>query len=320
MFELSTKPTTPASGDTRIPTIEANGIELYYEERGEASGVPLLLVMGLGRQLIAWPEDFMAELVAAGHRVILFDNRDVGLSTHFHGAKVASPVRAIAGLMFGIGFRTAYHVKDMAQDGVALLDHLSIDAAHIVGVSMGAMIAQNMAIHHPDRVRSLISVMSTSGARGLPGAPSRLRQRLTARRSAAPSREEAIEIGRRTLELISYPDPARAPDAFINHSAAAYDRAYDPKGTLRQLIAILADGKRAEKLASIQAPTLVIHGKQDELVPLACGVDTARRIPGAKLEVIDQMAHDLPPSKTRHMADLINGHTQSVELGRAHTA
>ncbi len=303
-----------------MPTIEANGIELYYEERGEASGVPLLLVMGLGRQLIAWPEDFMAELVAAGHRVILFDNRDVGLSTHFHDAKVASPVRALAGLMFGIGFRTAYHVKDMAQDGVALLDHLSIDAAHIVGVSMGAMIAQNMAIHHPDRVRSLISVMSTSGARGLPGAPSRLRQRLTARRSAAPSREEAIEIGRRTLELISYPDPARAPDAFINHSAAAYDRAYDPKGTLRQLIAILADGKRAEKLASIQAPTLVIHGKQDELVPLACGVDTARRIPGAKLEVIDQMAHDLPPSKTRYMADLIISHTQSVELGRAHAA
>ncbi|MFN7606403.1 MAG: alpha/beta fold hydrolase [Hyphomonadaceae bacterium] len=303
-----------------MPTIQANGIELYYEERGAASGVPLLLVMGLGRQLIAWPEDFMAELVAAGHRVILFDNRDVGLSTHFHGAQVASPLRAIAGLLLGIGFKTAYHVKDMAQDAVALLDHLGIDAAHVVGVSMGGMIAQNMAIYHPTRLRSLISVMSTSGARGLPSAPAKLRQRLTARRSKAPSRDEAIEIGRRTLELISYPDPARAPDAFVNHSAAAYDRAYDPKGTLRQLIAVLADGARAGKLASIQAPTLVIHGKQDELVPLACGVDTARRIPGAKLEVIDQMAHDLPPSKTKHMADLIISHAQRVEQGRAEAA
>jgi pimeloyl-ACP methyl ester carboxylesterase len=120
--------------------------------------------------------------------------------------------------------------------------------------------------------------------------------------------------------LISYPDPARAPDAFVNHSTAAYDRAYDPKGTLRQLIAVLADGARAGKLASIQAPTLVIHGKQDELVPLACGVDTARRIPGAKLEVIDQMAHDLPPSKTKHMADLIISHAQRVEQGRAEAA
>ncbi len=303
-----------------MPTIQANGIELYYEERGEASGVPLLLVMGLGRQLIAWPEDFMAQLVAAGHRVILFDNRDVGLSTHFHGVQVASPVRAIAGLLFGIGFKTAYHVKDMAADAVALLDHLGIEAAHVVGVSMGGMIAQSMAIHHPSRLRSLISVMSTSGARGLPGAPAKLRQRLTARRSTAPSREEAIEIGRRTLELISYPDPARAPDAFVNHSAAAYDRAYDPKGTLRQLIAILADGDRAKQLAKVTAPTLVIHGKQDELVPLACGVDTARRIQGAKLEVIDQMAHDLPPSKTKHMADLIISHTQSVEQGRAAAA
>lgn len=303
-----------------MPTIQANGIELYYEERGEASGVPLLLVMGLGRQLIAWPEDFMAQLVAAGHRVILFDNRDVGLSTHFHGVQVASPVRAIVGLLFGIGFKTAYHLKDMADDAVALLDHLGIETAHVVGVSMGGMIAQSMAIHHPSRLRSLISVMSTSGARGLPGAPAKLRQRLTARRSTAPSRDEAIEIGRRTLELISYPDPARAPDAFEKHAAAAYDRAYDPKGTLRQLIAILADGDRAKQLAKVTAPTLVIHGKQDELVPLACGVDTARRIQGAKLEVIDQMAHDLPPSKTKHMADLIISHTQSVDQGRAQAA
>ncbi|MFM1976197.1 MAG: hypothetical protein RL145_1043 [Pseudomonadota bacterium] len=303
-----------------MPTIQANGIELYYEERGEGSGVPMLLVMGLGRQLIAWPEDFMAQLVAAGHRVILFDNRDVGLSTHFHGVKVASPLQAIAGLIFGLGFKTAYHLKDMADDAVALLDHLKIDAAHVVGVSMGGMIAQNMAIHHPSRVRSLISVMSTSGARGLPGAPAKLRQRLTARRSTAPSRDEAIEIGRRTLELISYPDPARAPDAFEKHAAAAYDRAYDPKGTLRQLIAILADRGRAGQLVKVKAPTLVIHGKQDELVPMACGVDTARRIPGARLEIIDHMAHDLPPSKTKHMADLIISHAQSVDQGRAQAA
>lgn len=304
-----------------MPTIQANGIELYYEERGEASGVPLLLVMGLGRQLIAWPEDFMAQLVAAGHRVILFDNRDVGLSTHFHGAKVASLLQAIAGLVFGVGFKTAYQVKDMAEDAVALLDHLGIEAAHVVGVSMGGMIAQNMAIHHPTRLLSLVSIMSSSGARGLPGAPARLRrQLLQGRGKVPPSREQAIEAARRTLELISFPDPARADDAFINHAAAAYDRAYDPKGSLRQLMAVLADYERPRRLSSVCTPTLVIHGKQDELVPMACGIDTARRIPGARLEVIDQMAHDLPPSRMKHMADLIIGHTQGVEQARAQAA
>ena len=299
-----------------MPTIQANGIELYYEERGEASGVPLLLIMGLGRQLIAWPEDFMAELVAAGHRVILFDNRDVGLSTHFHQAKTASLVRAIAGLAFGLGFQTAYHLKDMADDAVALLDHLGIESAHMVGVSMGGMIAQNIAIHHPTRLRSLVSVMSTSGARGLPGAPARLRRQLVKRPGGTPSRERAIETARRTLELISYPDPMRSKDAFINHATAAYERAYDPKGSLRQLIAALADSKRPHGLGSIRTPTLVIHGKYDELVPVACGVDTARRIPGARLEIIDEMAHDLPPSKTKHMADLIIGHAKSVEASK----
>ena len=296
-----------------MPTIQANGIELYYEERGEASGVPQLLIMGLGRQLIAWPEDFMAQLVAAGYRVILYDNRDVGLSTHFPHARVASPLRALVGLVFGLGFPTAYSLQDMARDGVALLDHLGIDAAHIVGVSMGGMIAQNMAIHHPARVRSLISIMSTSGARGLPGAPPRLRRALLQRRSGQMDRDAAIKAGVRTLELISYPDPARPADAFANHVAAAYDRAFDPKASLRQLMAVLADTGRADALSRIQAPTLVIHGRHDQLVPLACGQDTARRIPGARFEVIEAMAHDLPPSRTPQMADLIISHARAVD-------
>jgi pimeloyl-ACP methyl ester carboxylesterase len=291
-----------------MPTIRANNIDLYYEERGNPAGVPILLIMGLGRQMIAWPEEFMAELAKDGHRIILFDNRDVGLSTHFHdGPKPNLPMTLVAALL-GLNIKRAYSLSDMVDDACGLLDHLGISAAHVVGVSMGGMIAQNMAATKPDRVLSLTSVMSSSGAAGLPGASADLRKRLLQGRPKKPSREAAIAFGAKTLEAMSYPDPTRAPDAFMVGAALAYDRAYGPMGSARQLTAIIADGSRTQRLGMIKAPTLVIHGAADQLVPLACGRDTAKRITGARFEIVEAMAHDLPPSQNGYVAGLIRNH------------
>ncbi len=291
-----------------MPTIKANNIELYYEERGNPAGVPILLIMGLGRQMIAWPEEFMAQLAKDGHRIILFDNRDVGLSTHFHDApKPNLPITVISSLL-GLPIKRAYSLSDMADDACALLDHLGIAAAHVVGVSMGGMIAQIMAATKQDRVLSLTSVMSSSGAAGLPGANADLRKRLMQGRPKKPSRDNAIAFGAKTMQAMSFPDPKRAPDAFIVGAALAYDRAYDPPGSARQLTAIIADGSRSQRLGMITAPTLVIHGAADALVPLACGRDTAKRIAGARLAIVEAMAHDLPPSQNDHVAGLIRSH------------
>jgi pimeloyl-ACP methyl ester carboxylesterase len=295
-----------------MPTIKANNIDIYYEERGNPKGAPILLIMGLGRQMIAWPEEFMAELAKDGHRIILFDNRDVGLSTHFHhGPKPNLPLTLIRAIV-GLSIKRAYSLSDMAEDSCALLDHLGIPAAHIVGVSMGGMIAQIMASTMPARVLSLTSVMSSSGAAGLLGASADLRKRLTRARPKKPTREATIAFGAQTMEAMSYNDPSRAPDAFIQGATLAYERCNDPMGSARQLTAIIADGSRTQRLGMIKAPTLVIHGRADRLVPLACGADTAKRISGAKFVIVDAMAHDLPPSQNSHVAGLIRAHVGGV--------
>lgn len=300
-----------------MPTIAANAIELYYEERGNPQGVPILLIMGLGRQMIAWPEAFMRALAKDGHRIILFDNRDVGLSTHFHdGPKPNLPMTLFASVL-GLPIKQSYTLTDMAADACGLLDHLGIAAAHVVGVSMGGMIAQIIASDMPSRVLSLTSIMSSSGARGLPGASAQLRKRLLKGRPTKPSREAAITFGARTMEAMSYTDPTRERDTFINAAALAYDRSYDPLGSARQLTAIIADGSRGQRLAKITTPTLVIHGAADQLVPVACGRDTAKRITGARLEVVEKMAHDLPPSQNDHVAGLIANHIARTALKKA---
>jgi pimeloyl-ACP methyl ester carboxylesterase len=295
-----------------MPVIKANDIDIYYEERGNPKGAPILLIMGLGRQMIAWPEEFMAELAKDGHRIILFDNRDVGLSSHFHdGPKPNLPLTLVRALL-GLSIKRAYSLSDMAEDSCALLDHLGIPAAHIVGVSMGGMIAQIMASTMPARVLSLTSIMSSSGAAGLPGASADLRKRLTRARPKNPTREATIMFGAQTMEAMSYNDPSRAPDAFIQGATMAYDRCNDPMGSARQLTAIIADGSRTQRLGMIKAPTLVVHGRADRLVPLACGAETAKRIARAKFVIVDAMAHDLPPSQTSHVAGLIRAHVGGV--------
>ncbi len=293
-----------------MPKLKINGIDLHYEETGNPDAPAILLIMGLGTQHIAWPAPFVTGLVDAGFRVIQYDNRDIGESSYLDGAHAVHPVMAIAATRFGLPFPLAYSLKDMAADAIGLLDALGIGAAHIVGVSMGGMIAQRVAIAAPKRVLSLTSVMSSSGARGLPGPSSALRQRLTARRPAKPDRAWAIEAGAKMLEMIGHPDPVRPADAYRDMAMRSFDRGYNPMGMRRQLLAIIADRGRAAELGRITAPTLVIHGAADPLVPVACSEDIARRIPGARLEIIPGMAHDLPPSKVPQMVALIAEHAE----------
>lgn len=295
-----------------MPTVRSNGIDLHYEEAGEPTAPAILLVMGLATQLIAWPDALVDRLVATGFRVIRHDNRDVGLSTHLRGAPAINPLVALAASRLRIPFPLAYTLTDMAADAIGLLDALGIGRAHVVGASMGGMIAQLMAASRPDRVASLTSIMSTSGAPGLPGPTPAIRRRLLARRPAHPTRDEAVAAGADVLRLISFPDPARAPGAFEEMAGRAFDRSYDPAGARRQLLAIIADGSRVRRLASITAPTLLIHGADDPLVPRAGSEDLARRIPRARLEIVPGMAHDLPPSRLPLIARLIAEHAAAA--------
>ncbi len=295
-----------------MPTIHANKIELYYEGNGPAGAPVILLVMGLGTQMIAWPDDFIQGLVKSGFRVIHYDNRDIGLSSRLDGAAAPNLIWAMVAARFRLPLQVAYTLNDMAADGIGLLDALGIKKAHVVGASMGGMIAQLIAATYPDRVLSLTSVMSTSGRPGLPGPDAALRKRLMAKRPPNPSRDEAVAFGAEGLQAISYDDAMRAPDAFEAMAARAFDRSYNPMGMKRQLLAIIADGSRVERLKTIKAPTLVIHGAADPLVPLAGSEDIANNVPGAKLEIIDEMAHDLPPSQVGRMVELISNHAHAA--------
>jgi len=271
-------------------TALANGIEIAYETHGDPTDEPLLLVMGLGAQLIAWPVELVDALVDRGFFVIRYDNRDVGLSTKLTdvGADFLTTFLLAAQ---GEPVEVAYTLSDMAADGVALLDHLGIGSAHLVGASMGGMIVQTMAIEHPSRVRALTSIMSTTGDLdvGMPS-PEAIEVLL---RPVAATRDEAIDASVRASKVIGSPD--HFDEAIARERAeAAYDRCYNPAGTARQLLAIVASGSRAEGLAQIDVPTVVIHGDVDPLVTPSGGVRTAELIPRAELLMLEGMGHDLP--------------------------
>ena len=270
----------------------ANGIDLAYETHGDPSGEPLLLVMGLGAQLIAWPIELCDALVDRGFFVIRYDNRDVGLSTKVAatgGDFLASFLKAQQGEPIDV----AYTLSDMAADGMALLDHLGLESAHLVGASMGGMIAQTMAIEHPQRVRTLTSIMSTTGEPEV-GQPTAEAMSLLLRPPAA-TRDEAIEAGVAASRAIGGPDHFDETIA-RERAAAAYDRCFNPAGTARQLLAIVASGSRAEALARLDVPTLVVHGDADPLVTPSGGQRTAALIPGAELLMLEGMGHDIPPA------------------------
>jgi pimeloyl-ACP methyl ester carboxylesterase len=265
-----------------------NGIELAYQEIGDRSGEPLLLVMGLGTQMVAWDNDFCAMLAERGFRVVRFDNRDIGHSTMIDSAGVPSRLDMLAGRRA----TAPYLLQDMAADAFGLMDHLEIEAAHVVGASMGGMIAQTMAIRRPERVRSLVSMMSTTGNRWV-GTPT-LRVWGTLLASQPRDRDGYVERVVKTFALVGSPGFPRDEQRLRRLAGEMYDRSHRPAGILRQMHAITASGDRTADLRHLSTPTTVIHGNRDVLVRPSGGRATARAIPGAKLKTIDGMGHDLP--------------------------
>jgi pimeloyl-ACP methyl ester carboxylesterase len=273
-------------GDEQVAP--ANGIELAYQEMGDVGGEPLLLVMGLGTQMIAWDETFCGMLAERGFRVVRFDNRDIGRSTKIKSAGVPRRVDMIVGRRAS----APYLLRDMAADTIGLMDHLGIDSAHLVGASMGGMVAQTLAIEHPERVRSLVSIMSNTGSRWT-GMPSRKAMAVLLGRPPR-GREAAIERTVRTFRTIGSPGYPFEEGRLRQIAGSSYDRGHSAAGILRQLHAISASGDRTEALRAVRVPTTVIHGNRDPLVRPAGGRATARAIPDARLKMIDGMGHDLP--------------------------
>ncbi|HEX4669125.1 MAG TPA: alpha/beta hydrolase [Solirubrobacterales bacterium] len=273
-------------GDERLAP--ANGIELAYQEMGDADGQPLLLVMGLATQMLAWDEGFCGLLAERGFRVVRFDNRDIGRSTKIESAGVPRRVD----MMLGRRASAPYLLADMAADTTGLMDHLGIDSAHVVGASMGGMIVQTMALEQPNRVRSMVSIMSNTGSRWT-GMPSRKAMAILLGRPPR-GREQAIERAVKTFKVIGSPGYPFDEERLRDVAGRSYDRGHSAAGVLRQLHAITASGDRTQALRGVRAPTTVIHGNSDPLVRPAGGRATARAIPNARLKMIDGMGHDLP--------------------------
>ncbi len=289
-------------------------VELEYETHGAREGRPLVLIRGLGTQLIQWPAAFLEGLVAAGHFVVVFDNRDVGLSTWFDHLGVPRIAEVIAALREGRPAAVPYTLDDMADDVTGLLDALELPSAHIAGMSMGGMLTQVMGYRHPTRVRSLAPVMATTGNRALPqAAPDVLRVLTT-----PPPRERAacIEHHVQSAKVFAGPVSSISDAQRAALAARVYDRAFHPEGTARQYAAILADGDRRERLRQVRAPTLVIHGSADPLVRVEGGRDTARHIEGAALLELEGMGHELPPPLLDQMVQAIAVHTGHAEALR----
>lgn len=273
-----------------MPTATANRIELEYEIFGDDDAVPLLLIMGLGAQMISWDPQFCLALADRGFRVIRYDNRDIGLSTKFED----TGVDVMAGILTAItGGRpeAPYYLKDMADDAAGLLDFLGIPAAHVVGASMGGMIAQSLAIGHPDKVLTLTSIMSTTGDPGVGQADPEIAPLLL--RPAASNRDDAIAAAIEGAQLIESPEHFDL-ERTTERATAAVDRMFYPQCVARQLLAIVASGSREADLARLDVPTLVIHGDMDRLVMPSGGARTAEVIPGAELLRLPTMGHDLP--------------------------
>jgi pimeloyl-ACP methyl ester carboxylesterase len=266
----------------------ANGIELAYQEMGDAEAEPLLLVMGLATQMIAWDEEFCSSLADRGFRVVRFDNRDIGRSTKIESAGLPSRLDMMAGRRA----TAPYLLRDMARDTAGLMDHLGIESAHLVGASMGGMIVQTMAIEYPERVRSMVSMMSTTGSRRV-GPPS-WRAMGVLMGNPPKNREAAIERAIRTFRVIGSPAYPFEEERLREIAGRSWDRGHSAAGIARQMHAITASGDRTRALHGVRAPATVIHGNRDVLVRPAGGRATAKAIPGARLKLIDGMGHDLP--------------------------
>lgn len=294
-----------------MPQTTANGIQIEYDIHGPESGEPLLLIMGLGVQMTRWPQEMVDDLAKRGYRVIRHDNRDVGLSHKFDAAGPSDIGAVVAALRSGQKPPAPYLLIDMAKDSVGLLDALGIKTAHIVGASMGGMIAQTIAAHFPDRVRSLTSIMSTTGNPGLPPARPDAMARLV-----MPAPDPRADIEAYLLHALSTAhimagegNPVDETDA-RKQSTADVNRSFYPVGTSRQMAAVVATGDRRAAIATITAPTVVIHGADDPLVPVEAGQDTHATIPNSEMHIVAGMGHNLPKRLIPHINDLIERATK----------
>jgi proline iminopeptidase len=296
-----------------MSSFEVNGLKIEYEALGRPADPAIVLIMGLGMQLIAWPEAFCEGLVARGFRVIRFDNRDSGLSGKFHLKKQPNLMLAFASAWLGLPVRAPYTLGDMAADTAGLLDALGIARAHIVGASMGGMIAQVFAARYPQRTLSLTSIMSSSGNKKVSRAKKEAMQALLSRPADPKDPDSVIEHLVGVFGVIGSPGYPAEHHELRQRIGRSVRRSYYPAGTARQLLAILASGDRRRLLAKIEAPTLVIHGADDPLVPVEAGQDTARHIRGARLSIIPGMGHDLPAVLLPDLVEAIAAHCRQAQ-------
>lgn len=285
--------------------VQANGISIEVESFGDKANETVLLIMGLGAQMTMWPVEFCEELVSRGFHVVRFDNRDVGLSTKFDAAGAPDMAAIFGALMSGEKPNSAYTLDDMANDAMGVLDALGIKKAHIVGASMGGMIAQLVAINHPTRALSLTSIMSTTGNPGLPQAKP---EAMAVLMTPAPEGdiEGAIARGMNAWKVIGSPGYPTDDVTLREWVSRDVKRSLYPVGTGRQMAAIVANGDRREKLKGLNLPTVVVHGADDPLVPVEGGKDTAENIPGAELRVVPGMGHDFPLGLVKTYADAVS--------------
>jgi len=286
--------------------LDANGVRLAYDDFGNANDPAILLIMGMATQMTAWPLSFCRGLADRGFYVVRYDNRDVGLSEKMLTARIPSTLDMMLKAGINRPLKVSYKLDDMATDALELMNALNLNQAHVVGVSMGGMIGQVLAAKHSSRVCSLTSIMSSSGDPNLPRASKKVTRALLKRYLGLvkPGLKSTIAFQR----LIGSPGFPQSDDELNEKVRAAFQRSFYPPGFARHMAAIMASGSRVELLKAIKTPSLVIHGRDDVLVPLACGVDTARQIPNAALKIIDGMGHNLPESLVPILTDLVADH------------
>jgi pimeloyl-ACP methyl ester carboxylesterase len=293
-----------------VPAISSNGLELAYEAHGDPANPVLLMVQGLGMPLSAWPMPLVDALVQQGYHVITFDHRDIGRSTLMQDLTVPNMLVQTLRRMLRLKVKAPYQLTDMMRDLVGLMDALEIDSAHLVGVSMGGMIAQLLAIHEPQRLLSLTLIMSTSNERKLPG-PTRELTRFIMRGPRAATDNARSQYLWQLWRMLGSPAYRLSDQELAAFLKTVYSRGTTAEGTNRHTLAILAAPGRAEALGQVSTPTLVIHGDSDPLIPIECGLDTARSIPGAKMRIIEGMGHDLPIKLVPLLARLIGTHARA---------
>lgn len=294
-----------------MPKVVANGIDIHYEEHGDSGDPAMLLIMGFGAQLTLWPDELVEALVSRGFRVIRYDNRDIGLSHKFDGVRAPGIVRMTLMSKLGLTPRVPYTLRDMAADAIGLLDALDIDRAHIVGASMGGMIAQHVAANYAERCLSFTQIFSTTGNPRLPQARKEALEALVTR-PKSDAEEVLVEHGimlARTIGSPGYPSPE---ERLRERTLSNLRRSFYPEGPTRHLSAIVADGDRSAMLRKITVPTLVLHGEDDPLVPCEGGRDTAACIPGAKLKTIPGWGHDLPLELVEILSGEIASHARNA--------